>query len=109
MAKLSIRLKRNTDETLIAQVSRQINDSIKSGKLKPGASLPSTQSLAKQLGISPETVRRAYIQLRDKKLITREDGLGYQVRGSNAKRPTVKASPATKAPPAPKGARARAA
>ncbi|MGH8582034.1 MAG: winged helix-turn-helix domain-containing protein [Gammaproteobacteria bacterium] len=60
---------------------RQINDSIKSGKLKPGASLPSTQSLGKQLGISPETVRRAYIQLRDKKLITREDGMGYQVRG----------------------------
>ena len=104
MAKLSIRLKRNTDETLNAQVLRQINDSIKSGKLKPGASLPSTQSLGKQLGISPETVRRAYIQLRDKKLITREDGLGYQVRGSNAKRP-----PVTKAPPAAKGARARAA
>ncbi|MGH8489756.1 MAG: winged helix-turn-helix domain-containing protein [Gammaproteobacteria bacterium] len=66
---------------------RQIGDSIKSGELKPGASLPSTQSLGKQLGISPETVRQAYIQLRDKKLITREDGLGYQVRGSNAKRP----------------------
>ena len=110
MAKLSIRLKRNTDETLNAQVLRQINDSIKSGKLKPGASLPSTQSLGKQLGISPETVRQAYIQLRDKKLITREDGLGYQVRGSNAKRPpTLKASPVTKAPPAAKGARARAA
>ncbi|MGH8489237.1 MAG: GntR family transcriptional regulator, partial [Gammaproteobacteria bacterium] len=72
--------------------------------------LPSTQSLGKQLGISPETVRRAYIQLRDKKLITREDGLGYQVRGSNAKRsPMVKASPVTKTPPAAKGARARAA
>ena len=82
MAKLSIRLKRNTDETLNAQVLRQINDSIKSGKLKPGASLPSTQSLGKQLGISPETVRQAYIQLRDKKLITREDGLGYQVRAA---------------------------
>jgi DNA-binding GntR family transcriptional regulator len=106
VAKLSIRLKRNTDETLHAQVSRQINDSIKSGKLKPGASLPSTQSLGKQLGISPETVRRAYIQLRDKKLITREDGLGYQVRG---RPPTVKASPVTKAPPAAKGVRARAA
>ena len=103
MAKLSIRLKRNTDETLNAQVLRQINDSIKSGKLKPGALLPSTQSLGKQLGISPETVRRAYIQLRDKKLITREDGLGYQVRGSNAKRPPTVASPVTKAPPAQKG------
>ncbi len=44
------------------------------------------------------------------KLITREDGLGYQVRDSNAKRPpTVKASPVAKAPPAAKGARARAA
>ena len=64
MAKLSIRLKRNTDETLNAQVSRQINE-IKSGKLKPGASLPSTRLLGRQLSISPETVRRAYIQLRD--------------------------------------------
>ena len=105
MAKLSIRLKRNTDETLNAQVLRQINDSIKSGKLKPGASLPSTQSLGKQLlRISPETVRQAYIQLRDKKLITREDGLGYQVRGQQCK-----AAPGNESSSGPKGARARAA
>ena len=36
MAKFPIRLKRNTDEPLKAQVVRQISEFIKSGKLKPG-------------------------------------------------------------------------
>ena len=108
MAKLSIRLKRNTDETLNAQVLRQINE-IKSGKLKSGASLPSTQLLGRQLGF-PRRQSDGRTYSFGMKLITRENGLGYQVRGSNAKRPrTVKASPVTKASPAAKGARARAA
>ena len=84
MAKLQIRLKRNTEEPLKAQVVRQISEFIKSGKLKPGAALPSTHSLGEQLGISRETVRRAYVQLREAKLIEREEKLGYQVQGSNA-------------------------
>ena len=79
MAKLPIRLKRNTEEPLEAQVVRQISEFIKSGKLKPGAALPSTQSLGAQLGISRETARRAYVQLREAKLIERAETLGYQV------------------------------
>ena len=107
MAKLSIRLKRNTDETLNAQVLRQINE-IKSGKLKPGASLPSTDLVDNSAFPRRQSDGRIYSF--GMKLITRENGLGYQVRGSNAKRPrTVKASPVTKASPAANGARARAA
>ena len=110
MAKLTIRLKRNTDDPLKAQVVRQISEFIKSGKLKPGAALPSTHSLREQLGISRETVRRAYVQLREAKLIEREGKLGYQVRASNARRiPAVKTPPATKAHPVSKATRAHAA
>ncbi len=110
MAKLPIRLKRNTDEPLKAQVVRQISEFIKSGKLKPGAALPSTHSLGEQLGISRETVRRAYVQLREAKLIEREEKLGYQVRGSNARSaPAVKTPPATKAHPVSTATRSRAA
>ncbi|MGH8468669.1 MAG: GntR family transcriptional regulator [Gammaproteobacteria bacterium] len=86
MTKLPIRLKRNTDDPLKAQVVQQISDFIRSGKLKPGASLPSTRSLGEQRGISPETVRRAYVQLREAKLIEREKKAGYRVRVSNARR-----------------------
>ena len=108
MAKLPIRLKRNTEEPLEAQVVRQTSEFIKSGKLKPGAALPSTHSLGEQLGISPETVRRAYVQLREAKLIEREEKGGYQVRGSNARRiQAVKTPPATKAHPLSKATRAR--
>ena len=82
MAKLQIRLKRNPEEPLEAQVVRQIREFIKSGKLKPGAALPSTRSLGEQLGISPETVRRPYVQLREAKLIEREEKRGYRVRGA---------------------------
>ncbi len=109
MAKLPIRLNRNTEEPLKAQVVRQISEFIKSSKLKPGA-LPSTQSLGAHLGISRETVRRAYVQLREAKLIEREEKRGYQVRGSNARRlPTVKTPPATQAHPLSKATRSRAA
>ncbi|MGH8654671.1 MAG: GntR family transcriptional regulator, partial [Gammaproteobacteria bacterium] len=66
----------------------------------------STQSLGAQLGISRETVRRAYVQLREAKLIVREEKRGYQVRGSNARRiPAVQARPATKAHPVSKAPR----
>jgi len=107
VAKLPIRLKRNTDEPLKAQVVRQISEFIKSGKLKPGAALASTQSLGAQLGISRETVRRAYVQLREMRLIEREEKAGYRVQGSNA--PAVKTPPATKAHPLSKATRSHAA
>jgi len=110
MAKFPIRLKRNTDEPLKAQVVRQISEFIKGGKLKPGAALPSTQSLGAQLGISRETVRRAYVQLREAKLIEREEKQGYRVQGSNARRiPAAKTPPATKAHPLSKATQSRAA
>ncbi len=103
MVKLPIRLKHNTDEPLKAQVVRQISEFIKSGKLKLGAALPSTHSLGEHLGISRETVRQAYVQLREAKLIEREEKRGYQVQGSNA--PAVKTPPATKAHPVSKATR----
>ena len=102
------RLKRNTEEPLKAQVVRQISEFIKSAKLKPGAALASTQSLGAQLGISRETVRRAYVRLREAKLIEREEKRGYQVRASNARQfPAVKTPPATKAHPVTKATRPR--
>ncbi|MDQ3565128.1 MAG: GntR family transcriptional regulator [Pseudomonadota bacterium] len=110
MAKLPIRLKRNTDDPLKAQVVQQISDFIRSGKLKPGAALPSTRSLGEQRGISPETVRRAYVQLREAKLIERDKKAGYRVRGSNARRiPAVTTPSVTKARPVSKATRSRAA
>ena len=52
MAKLPIRLKLNTEEPLKAQLVRQISEFIKSGKLKPGAALPATQSFGEQRGLA---------------------------------------------------------
>jgi DNA-binding transcriptional regulator YhcF (GntR family) len=105
VAKLVLRLKQNTGESIEKQIVRQIGESITQGKLKVGASLPSTHALGAQLGISRETVRRAYVALRESKQIVREGYADYQVRGGTAKRPASKASPVKKSAPTKKAAR----
>ena len=47
-------------ETLTAQLSGHLRDAIRLGRIPAGARLPSSRSLAEQLGISRNTVTRAY-------------------------------------------------
>jgi len=51
------------------QIVNQIKEQIQRGILKPGDELPSVRELSESLGINLHTVRRAYVVLRDQKLL----------------------------------------
>ncbi len=61
---LLVRLDRRARESLSSQLERQLRDAVRAGRLRPGASLPSTRALAEQLGVSRGLVVNAYGQLR---------------------------------------------
>ncbi|HEY2334393.1 MAG TPA: PLP-dependent aminotransferase family protein [Solirubrobacterales bacterium] len=60
---LLVELDRGGDAPLHEQIERSIRDDIRAGRLAAGARLPSTRSLAIELGISRGVVSEAYEQL----------------------------------------------
>src|SRR4051794_1384105 len=60
---LLVELDRSAPATLSAQLEGQLRDAVRSGRLKPGTTLPSTRALADQLGVSRGLVVGAYAQL----------------------------------------------
>jgi GntR family transcriptional regulator/MocR family aminotransferase len=59
---LLVRLARG-DGPLRAQLEGQLRDAVRSGRLAPGVALPSSRSLARELGVSRGVVVDAYAQL----------------------------------------------
>ena len=62
------------------QIVRQITDAIASGRLEPGAQLPSHRDLAAKLVIAPLTVKKAYDELEREGLIGAQRGRGTFVK-----------------------------
>ena len=60
---LLVELDRGAAETLSSQLERRLRAAVRSGRLKPGSTLPSTRALAAQLCISRGLVVAAYAQL----------------------------------------------
>jgi GntR family transcriptional regulator/MocR family aminotransferase len=58
-----LRLERRPRETLRAAVERTLREAILGGALRPGVRLPSSRSLAEQLGVSRGVTTEAYEQL----------------------------------------------
>ena len=82
-----------------AQLERQLRDGIRSGRLRPGAPLPPSRALARQLGISRGVVVDAYSQLVAEGYLTARTGSGTRVAdtvGAHSARPrsVVEATPA---------------
>lgn len=69
-------LDRRTSEALSLQIARQLRDSIESGRVAPGACLPSTRALARLLGISRNTALAAYEELASRGFIRSRRGSG---------------------------------
>ena len=69
------------------QVISQIEQKIISGEYTPGTQLPSMNELATSLDISKETIKKAYVILRDKGLLEPRQGKGFYVRGLEEERP----------------------
>jgi DNA-binding transcriptional regulator YhcF (GntR family) len=62
-----------------AQIVAQIEEIIRSGKLKPGERLPGVREAALEAGISFNTAARAYRQLRDAGWVVMRQGQGAYV------------------------------
>jgi GntR family transcriptional regulator/MocR family aminotransferase len=63
-AELLVELRRDGDGgPLHSQLERELRRAVRSGRLRPGSALPSTRSLAAQLGVSRGVVVEAYEQL----------------------------------------------
>ena len=66
-------------EPLRAQLERQLREGVRSGRLRPGARLPPTRTLAEELGISRGVVVEAYAQLTAEGFLSARQGAGTRV------------------------------
>ena len=79
MDQLAITLDHASGVPLYRQLTVQLTQLIQSGQLAATARLPAMHQLARQLGISLITVRRAYADLEGMGLVTRRRGRGTRV------------------------------
>jgi GntR family transcriptional regulator len=63
-------------EPLYRQVSAHLAHQISSGTWQPGTALPNENDLARQLGVSPGTIRKALDKLEAERLVRRRQGRG---------------------------------
>lgn len=79
MDQLPIALSQASGVPFYRQIVDQAADLIRSGQLAPGTQLPSVRELAGQLLVSLITVRRAYSDLENARLIVLRQGYGTYV------------------------------
>lgn len=60
-----LRVDREGEEPVYAQIARQVREAIASGLLEPGAPLPPVRALASDLGVNLNTVARGYRKLEE--------------------------------------------
>jgi DNA-binding GntR family transcriptional regulator len=68
------------------QLADRLRAAIQSGKLAPGAQLPTHKALADEYGVAVETAKRALAELRVEGLIVTRQGKGSYVRRSDVGR-----------------------
>ncbi len=94
---LLLAVSRDGGRTLGAQIEDQLRGAIRDGALKPGARVPSTRDLARQLGISRRVAVDAYGQLAAEGYLVLRQGARPRVSEAAA----VAAETAVATPPAP--------
>ncbi len=72
---------KNSAITPFQQIRDGIAQQIRAGELTRGQKLPSIRNLAKDLGVAPGTVARAYTELEEAELIESRARLGTRVTG----------------------------
>jgi len=88
---LLLEIRREGEAPLHEQVERAIRDGVRSGRLAPGARLPSTRALATELGVSRGVVSEAYGQLAAEGYLSIRQGA--PVRVARAVRPQRQRGP----------------
>ena len=81
---LLLSVRRDGARTLGAQIEDQLRNAIRDGALRPGARVPSTRDLARQLGVSRRVVVDAYAQLAAEGYLTLRQGARPRVSASAA-------------------------
>ena len=76
---MHIPLDRQSSTPLYQQIIRFLQEEIRSGALLPDMRLPSTRSLAEDLGVNRITVTNAYAELETEGLVYGKTGSGYYV------------------------------
>lgn len=71
---------------IFEQLKKQILEFITIGILKPNDKLPSVRSLASELGVNPNTVSKAYVELEAQGYIYTEKGKGCFVADNEAEK-----------------------
>jgi GntR family transcriptional regulator len=72
------------------QIEEQFMVQIASGAIRENESLPGIRTLAKDLGINPNTVVKAYSELENKGIIYSLQGKGYFVKSKSAEHKELK-------------------
>lgn len=80
---MNIIISNSAHEPIYEQIAVQIKDSIINSELKEGELLPSIRALARELGISVITTKRAYDELEKDGFITTVPGKGCYVAPQN--------------------------
>jgi len=75
----SIQVDDTVETPLFKQISEQIKQKIASSQIKPGERLPTVRQLAKDTGINPSTVSKAYLELEKEKIVVTRRGGGTTV------------------------------
>ncbi len=78
-----IRVNPSSGLPLYLQIQAQVKNAIAAGALKTGDALPSVRKLASDLGINPNTVARAYLDLDREGVIRTVPGGGTFVADGN--------------------------
>ena len=74
---MNIELKDLTHNPVYAQVREQIQTQIQNKTLSPGDSLPSPAALAQKLSVDRGEIQRAYFELEQLGLITKQTGKDF--------------------------------
>ena len=96
---LLVAIDRGSGTTLGSQVEDQLKRAIRDGSLKPGARVPSTRDLARQLGISRRIAVEAYSQLSAEGYLSLRQGARPRVSDTAAASASAAPREAPAAPP----------
>jgi GntR family transcriptional regulator len=83
---LFVVLSRENPDPMYKQVFVQIRDAVGTGELQVDEKLPSIREMAKALGVSVITIKRAYLELENQGYIYSRPGLGSFVADVSLKR-----------------------
>jgi GntR family transcriptional regulator len=83
---LHIAISKVNPDPMHKQVTDQMRDAIAKGALSPGARLPSIREMARELAVSPITIKRAYGDLEREGYLIARAGLGSFVAGIDRER-----------------------